>query len=342
MIRRTTFCDSPARGGSTISTSGRPARSTSSRSASRTSPAKKCALSISLARALAIASAIASSTSSRPHTSATRGRRQQTDRPDPAVQVVERARSRSGAAYSIASSYSRSAISVLVWKNASAEIRKRIPPSCSSKRSAPASSSVSPPWVVSADAVVPRPQQAVEALAGGGDSDSRSSSPVGGDQPHLELRRCGGPRARRGCAAGPRRCGGRRRPAPARGTRRRSARGPRCRRSEASRQSVIGDDLVPAAGRVEAAHQRAAGRRCRTSTRACCGSATAATRGHDRLELEAVELADPAQRVVDLLLLDLELALVGRAPARARRDGRRPARSGRGRASRISTARASA
>ena len=73
MIRRTTFCDSPARGGSTISTSGRPARSTSSRMARRTSPAKKWALSTSLARALAIASEMASGTSSSPHTSATRG-----------------------------------------------------------------------------------------------------------------------------------------------------------------------------------------------------------------------------------------------------------------------------
>ena len=45
----------------------------------------------------------------------------------------------------MASWYRRSAISVLVWKNASAEISKRIPPSTSSKRSEPASSSVSPP-----------------------------------------------------------------------------------------------------------------------------------------------------------------------------------------------------
>ena len=39
MIRRTIFADRPARGGSTTSTSGRPAFSTSSRSARRTSPA---------------------------------------------------------------------------------------------------------------------------------------------------------------------------------------------------------------------------------------------------------------------------------------------------------------
>jgi hypothetical protein len=34
-------------------------------------------------------------------------------------------------------------------------------------------------------------------------------------------------------------------------------------------------------------------------------------RGHDLLQLEAVELADPSQRVLDLLVLDPQLALVG-------------------------------
>ena len=48
MIRRTTFCDRPARGGSMTATSGLPARSTSSRIARRMSPAKKRALVISL------------------------------------------------------------------------------------------------------------------------------------------------------------------------------------------------------------------------------------------------------------------------------------------------------
>jgi hypothetical protein len=52
---------------------GPPEVSTIWRSARRTSPAKKRALSISLRRALAIASAIASSTISRPQTSPARG-----------------------------------------------------------------------------------------------------------------------------------------------------------------------------------------------------------------------------------------------------------------------------
>ena len=38
--------------------------------------------------------------------------------------------------------------------------------------------------------------------------------------------------------------------------------------------------------------------------------APALDRGDDRLELVALEVADPPQRLVDLLLLDLELALV--------------------------------
>ena len=64
--------------------------------------------------------------------------------------------------------------------------------------------------------------------------------------------------------------------------------------------------------------------------------------GHDRLELEAVEVADPPQRVVDLLGLDLELALVGQhLPRRARVVGDRR-RCARAPGSSTSTVRASA
>jgi hypothetical protein len=46
--------------------------------------------------------------------------------------------------------------------------------------------------------------------------------------------------------------------------------------------------------------------------------------GHDRVLLEALQVADPAQRVADLLGLDLELALVGQhLPGRARMVGER-------------------
>src|SRR5664280_2269744 len=59
MIRCTTFFDRPARGGSTTSTSGRPARVSSSGSARRASPAKNLALVMPLARAPSASAALA-------------------------------------------------------------------------------------------------------------------------------------------------------------------------------------------------------------------------------------------------------------------------------------------
>ena len=78
------------------------------------------------------------------------------------------------------------------------------------------------------------------------------------------------------------------------------------------------DDLVPAAGRVEAAHQLAvlAGAE---RVLELVAVAPLLDRRDDRLELVALEPADARQRVVDLLLLDLELARVGQhLPRRAR------------------------
>ena len=112
-------------------------------------------------------------------------------------------------------------------------------------------------------------------------------------------------------------------------------------RSEASRQSVDRHDLVEAAGRVEAAHELAV-RAGAERVLELVAVAPLLDGGHDRVLLEPVELADPAQRVADLLGLDLELALVGEhLPRRAGMVGDVGAiRSGDG--SRISTARASA
>ena len=99
-------------------------------------------------------------------------------------------------------------------------------------------------------------------------------------------------------------------------------------------------DLVEAAGRVEAAHERAVRARAERVLE-LVAVAPLLDRGHDRLLLEAVELADPAQRVADLLGLDLELALVGEhLPRRAgmvgdaARSGRATARGSRPRAPR--------
>ena len=81
---------------------------------------------------------------------------------------------------------------------------------------------------------------------------------------------------------------------------------------------------------------------CRRSTRACCGSATARSAGTIGSSSKPSSWPMPRQRVGDLLVLDLELALVGQhLPRRAGVVGDRPAmRSGLG--SRISTTRASA
>ena len=90
-------------------------------------------------------------------------------------------------------------------------------------------------------------------------------------------------------------------------------------------------DLVPAAGGVEAAHQRPVGRGAERVLE-LVAVAPLLDRGDDRILREAVEPADPAQRVADLLGLDLELALVGQdLPRRAGMVGDRRDAVGRGR-----------
>ena len=70
------------------------------------------------------------------------------------------------------------------------------------------------------------------------------------------------------------------------------------------------DDLVPAPGRVEAAHERPV-RAGAERVLELVAVAPLLERGDDRVLREAVELPDPAQGVADLLGLDLELAVVG-------------------------------
>ena len=113
MMRCTTFLERPARGGSTITRSGRPARSTSSGSAVRVSPAKKRTFLISFLRAPAIASATAGSISSIPHTSPARCASVRAIVPIPEYRSYTRSQPPS-AAYSSAMPYRSSAISVFV------------------------------------------------------------------------------------------------------------------------------------------------------------------------------------------------------------------------------------
>ncbi len=68
-------------------------------------------------------------------------------------------------------------------------------------------------------------------------------------------------------------------------------------------------DLVPAAGRVEAAHELAAGA-VPERVLELVAVAPRLDRGDDRLELEVAQLADPLERLAHLARLDLELALV--------------------------------
>ena len=210
---------------------------------------------------------------------------------------------------------------MFVWKNASGEMRNSRPPSSSRSCGAPARWSVSPPAVVSPTLVDPRPERAVRPTHAAS-KPSSSKRPVAGDEPDLQvagaaaladdevaqeallraavvgveaLRRA--PTRRRGGAASLTRLGG--------------------------EQVVLDvDDLLPRAGLVEAADERAvlAGAE---RVLELVAVAPLLGRGDDRLELEAVELADAPQRVVDLLGLDLELLLVRQhLPRRARMLGR--------------------
>src|SRR6202020_1089240 len=90
------------------------------------------------------------------------------------------------------------------------------------------------------------------------------------------------------------------------------------------------DDLIPPPGRVKAADELA-GVVGAERIFELVAVAPLLDRGHDRLQRESIELSDPPQRLVDLRLLELELALVwkhlprrsgmvgeGRDPVRAR------------------------
>src|SRR5207244_3646269 len=83
------------------------------------------------------------------------------------------------------------------------------------------------------------------------------------------------------------------------------------------------DDLLPPAGGVEAAHQTAL-QVGSERVLELVAVAPGLYGGHHRLELEVVQPPDPPQGVLDLGVLDLELALVGKdLPWSARMGGPR-------------------
>ena len=239
MIRRTTFCESPARGGSTTSTSGgppsRPARAApAARRRRRSGRCRSRWRGRCRSRRRS-----PSGTSSRPHTSATRGAIEQ--RRSCRSRSTGHRRARSRRARRTRSRARTAARPSRCWSGRTPRRRcsKRSPPSSSSKLlgARPAARSRHP-GVVSPTPRLARPQQAVQAGRRPRPATSRSSSPCAGDQPDLELRRCAGPRGRRGCAAIPRRCGGHRRSGPAPGTSATTCSRAALAGSEASRQSV--------------------------------------------------------------------------------------------------------
>ena len=161
-----------------------------------------------------------------------------------------------------------------------------------------------------------------------------------GDEPDLQLAGARGPRGRRGCAGSPAACGGPRRRGPGGAARRAPARARRwrARRRACSRPSARIRSKRPGAWKPHTSSPSVAGAE---RVLELVAVAPLLERRDDRLELVALEPADAGQRVVDLLLLDLELALVGEhLPRRAGVVGDLGMRSGDG--SRSSTARASA
>ena len=198
---------------------------------------------------------------------------------------------------------------MLVWKNASPEMLTESPPSSSSSRSAPASSSVSPPAVVSAT-LSSWVQSSPSAAGHRGRQRLLVELPARGHEPHLDLARAPplahdevAQEALAGAAVV-------RLEALRRGTMPTTSSRAWLPFSEASRQSVTSTISSQRPGAWKPQISRPV---CVPAERVLelVAVAPLLDRGDDRLEHVAVELADPPQRVVDLLLLDLELLRVG-------------------------------
>ena len=344
MMRRTTFCERPARGGSTTSDVG-PAGALDelAHARARTSPAKKLRVGDLVERARSRSRRRPPPRRSRRPTPRRRAARATGRSCRSRSRGRRRARSRCSAGV-----LGGDAVEPLGHLGVGLEERLGRDRGSAGRRAprravgAPATSSVSPPAVRLADAR--RSASTSSAVA----RRRRATQRVGvelarrGDEPHLQLAgaaaladdevaqearlRRGGRRRSSPCVAAPRR-------APARAARCRAR-----RRACSPRRATI---VVPAS-RARGSRRRAR-RPSPVAERVLelVAVAPLLDGGDDRLELEAVELADAPQRVVDLLGLDLELALVGQhLPRRARvvgdaaRCGRATARAPRPRAPR--------
>ena len=280
MIRRTTFCRQPGAGrvDDERRRGARPARPARAARA-RTSPAKK--LRVVDAVGAGVVDGVGDGLLDEldaPQLAGARGERQR-DRADAAVEVVEALPALERRELAGDAVEPLGHLGVRLEERLGRRSRKRSPPSSSWMRSSPDSSSCRPPLGRLAEAVGAGPQQRCRTGTASTRLCDVDRRPGRSDQAHLHLARCGGPRGRRGCAAGRRACGGRSAAGAARAPRRARRRAPRCRarRRAGSRRSPTISSHEP--GRVEAADQRAVGVGVRRSTRACCGSATARPRG---------------------------------------------------------------
>ena len=186
-------------------------------------------------------------------------------------------------------------------------MRKRIPPSSSSRRSVPESSSVSPPWVTSATESIWDQSTASALLAFASASESSFVGlvtsrtwiwPVRRPSRTTRLRStpvAGAPVVRLEPLS----------PAPADDLLPRHV-------ARLGGEQAVGDldDVVPPARGVEAAHEVSVIGVGAERVLELVAVAPLGDGGHDLLERVPIQLADPAQSVIDLLLLDLELALV--------------------------------
>ena len=334
ITRRTTFFDSPARGGSTTTTSGLPGLLQQGPDPRGGLGGPKRAFAMPLRRALCSASAIASATISMPQTSPAWGARHRLIVPIP--QKRSKTRSVPLSPARVDRDRRRGAPPSRCWsagtpRDATRKRRPRMTSSRCSSPSTPVGPSVPEPGPLDHGVEVHR-RTANEA----GDVTSRvCTCPVRAESRTTRLRSTPVRAARVPGRRSPRlasparapRCGRRSTPPRPGGSR------PRPRPPPSSRGGGS-----PAATRPRAPR--------RTSTRACCGIATARPRARSASSSKPSRSADAPQRLVDLALLLGQLALVGKPlPRRAGAglavvDAGVGDRSGEGR--RISTAVASA
>ena len=255
MMRRTTFCDRPARGGSMMQTSGRLASldELAQREAHVAGEEARVVDLVALGVGDRVGDRLLDDLQA-PHLAGAGGEAQ-ADGADPAVQVEDALPALEvgelGGDRVELLGHLGVRLKERLRRDREAQARRSPPRACG----APAMTSVSPPCVVSASASVRvhiSPSQSTAAARA-----SVSSSPGTGDEPHLQLARAPALAHDEVAQQARRACGGHRRQALLATPGQRPARGRRCERSEASRQSVTGDDLVPRARRVEAADERA-------------------------------------------------------------------------------------